>query len=131
MEAGTKGLERVRKLRVVECGAQTLKYQQCARNQWVARDPRSAKSRKYFRKNFSLLNFGLGWWKFSRGYLVSEIIQAVSTVAERLVGGMSATAESDRGASGETEFIPSGVDNLEIAFDQNWAVMFERNFCWH
>ncbi len=82
-------------------------------------------------KNFSFLNFGLWWWKIPRGNLVREIIQAVSTVAKRLVGGMAAAAESDRSASGETEFISGGVDNLEIAFDQNWAVVFERNFCWH
>ena len=131
MEAGTKGLERVRKLRVVERGAQTLKSRRCAGNQWVTRDPRVVKARNYSGKNFSFLYFGLGWWKIARGYFVGEIIQAMSTVAERLVGRMAATAESDGSASGETEFISGGVNNLEITFHQDWAVMFERNFGWH
>jgi hypothetical protein len=115
----------------VERSAQTPKSRHCAGNQWVTRDPRLAKSRKYFGKNFSFLNFGLGWWKIARGYFMGEIIQAVSAVAERLVGGMAATAQSDGSASGEAELVSGGVDNLEITFHQDWAVMFERNFCWH
>jgi len=108
-----------------------LKSRHCAGNQWATRDPRLAKSRKYFGKNFSFLNFWLWWWKIPRGYFVGEIIQAVSTVTKRLVGGMAATAESDGSASGESELISGRVNNLEIAFHQDWAVMFKRDFCWH
>ena len=93
--------------------------------------PNFANAQKYFGKNSSFLDFGLGWWEFSCDYFVGEIIQAVSTVAERLVGGVTAAAESDGSTSGEAEFVAGGVDNFEITFDQDWAIMFERNFCWH
>jgi hypothetical protein len=62
---------------------------------------------------------------------VSEIVLAVRTVTERFIGGMAATAEADGGASGKTEFVSGGILNLEIAFDQDWAVVSESNFCWH
>jgi hypothetical protein len=55
----------------------------------------------------------------------------VRAVAEGLIGGMTAAAESNGGASGETEFISGGIDNLEIAFDQDGAVILECNFRWH
>jgi hypothetical protein len=72
---------------------------------------------KYIWKNFSFLNFWCRWWKISSCHFASEIGVAVRTVAEWLVGGMAAAAESDGGASGETEFIPGEIDNLKIAFD--------------
>jgi hypothetical protein len=93
--------------------------------------PKFAKARKYFWKNFSFLNFGLGGRKVSGGNFVREIGVAVGAVAEGLIGGMTAAAESNGGASGETEFISGGIDNLEIAFDQDGAVILECNFRWH
>jgi hypothetical protein len=54
----------------------------------------------------------------------------VSAIAEGLVGGMAAAAETDGGASRKTEFISGEIDNFKIAFDQNWAVIFESEFCW-
>jgi hypothetical protein len=86
---------------------------------------------KYFWKNFSFLNFWRGWWKISGGNFAGEVRVAVCAVAERLVGGMAAAAKSDGGASGETEFIPGEIDNLKIAFDQDWTVILECDFCWH
>ena len=55
----------------------------------------------------------------------------MSAVAERLVGGMAAAAKSDGGASGEAEFISGEIDDFKIAFYQDWAVIFESDFCWH
>jgi hypothetical protein len=86
---------------------------------------------KYFRKNFSFLSFWRGWWKISCRYFADKVRVAVRAVAEGLVGGMAAAAKSDGGASGETEFVSGKIDDFKIAFDQNWAVIFECDFCWH
>jgi hypothetical protein len=75
------------------------------------------KRQKYFRKNFSFLNFWRGWWKISRRYFAREIGISVRAIAERLVCGMATAAESDGGASGETEFISGEIDDFKIAFD--------------
>jgi hypothetical protein len=72
---------------------------------------------KYFRKNFSFLNFWRRWWKISCRYLAREVRVAVSAITEWLVGGMTATAESDGGASGEAEFIPGEIHDFKFAFD--------------
>ena len=87
--------------------------------------------KKYFRKNFSFLNFWCGRWKISGRNFTGEIGVAVGAIAERLVGGMAAAAESDGCASGETEFISGEIDDFKIAFNQDWAVIFECDFCWH
>jgi hypothetical protein len=84
---------------------------------------------KDFRKKFSFLNFWRGWWKISCRNFAGEIGVAVRAIAKGLVGGMTATAKSDGGAPGEAEFISGEIDNLKIAFDQNWAVIFESDFC--
>jgi hypothetical protein len=93
--------------------------------------PKCANSCKISRKNFSFLNFGLGRREISGGYFVSEIAFAVRAIAEGLVCGMSAAAETDGSASGQAEFISGWINNLEIAFDKDRAVVFESNFCWH
>jgi hypothetical protein len=62
---------------------------------------------------------------------VGEIALAVRAVTERFIGRMAAAAESDGGASGQAELIPCWIDNLEIAFDQDWSVVSESNFCRH
>ncbi len=93
--------------------------------------PKIANEQKYFEKNFSFLNFWRGWRKISGRDFAGEIGVAVSTVAEGLVGGMAAAAESDGGATGETEFISGEIDDFKIAFYQNWAVILECDFCWH
>jgi hypothetical protein len=84
-----------------------------------------------FWKNFSFLNFWRGWWKISGRNFAGEVRVTVRAIAEGLVGGMSAAAESDGGASGETKFISGEIDDFKIAFYQNWAVILERDFRWH
>jgi len=91
----------------------------------------SEKIAKKFSENFSFLDFWRGWWKISRRYFAGEVGVAVRAVAEGLVGGMAAAAESDGGATGKTEFISGEIDDFKIAFDQNRAVIFECDFCWH
>jgi hypothetical protein len=86
---------------------------------------------KNFRKNFSFLNFWRGWWKISGRNFAGEIRVAVSAIAEGLVGGMAAAAESDGGASGKPKLISGEIDDFKIAFDQDWAIIFECDFCWH
>jgi hypothetical protein len=120
VEVESKVGRRVRKLRVVESDAQMLEYELWAAKEWVPRGPipkNVGKSgKKYFRKNFSFLNFWRGWWKISGRYFAGEIGVAVRAIAEGLVGGMAAAAESDGGASGETEFISGEIDDFKIAF---------------
>jgi hypothetical protein len=77
---------------------------------------RGTKRQKYFRKNFSFLNFWRGWWKISCRYFAGEIGIAVRAVTEGLVGGMAAAAKSDGGASGKAEFISGEIDDFKIAF---------------
>ena len=89
------------------------------------------KRQKYFRKNFSFLNFWSGWWKISCRYFAGEICIAVRAIAEGLVRRVTAAAESDGGASGKAEFISGEVHDFKIAFDQDWTVIFECDFCWH
>jgi hypothetical protein len=75
------------------------------------------KRQKYFRKNFSFLNFWRGWWKIPRRYFAGEVGVAVRAVTERLICGVAAAAESDGGASCKTEFVSGEIDDFKIAFD--------------
>jgi hypothetical protein len=96
--------------------------------------PNSAQIHKLSEKDFSYLNFGdfgRGGRKITRGNFVNETACLVGTIAERLVGGLAAAAESDGSASGEAELISGGIYDLKIAFDEDRAVISKRDFSWH
>ena len=96
--------------------------------------PNSAKILKFYKKGFSFLNFGdfgRGRRKISRGNFVGEVAFLVGTVAERLIGRLAAAAQADGSASGETELISGWIYDLEIALDEDGAVIAKRDFSWH
>jgi hypothetical protein len=53
----------------------------------------------------------------------------VRTIAKWLVFGVAAAAETDGSASGETEPSALLIDDLEIAFNTNIAVVIDNDFC--
>jgi hypothetical protein len=53
----------------------------------------------------------------------------VRAIAKRLVVGMAAAAQGDRGASSQAEGAAGGVDDLEVAFHANRAVGVDSDFC--
>jgi hypothetical protein len=100
-------------------------------NQWVVSDTNLRNRENFLRKTFLFLNFWRWWWKISGRDFVGEIALAVRAVTEGLIGRLATAAESDGGASAETEFIAGWIVNLEIAFDEDGAVIFESDLCWH
>ena len=60
---------------------------------------------------------------------VLEADAFVAPVAERLVGGMAAAAETNPGASSKAERLPFRIDDLEIAFHAQGPVVGRGDFC--
>lgn len=105
--------------KVTGCGGRCLIVGMCAVGRELVGNarPKFTNLQKHFWKNFSFLNFRRGWWKISGSYFAREIGIAVRAVAEGLIGGMAAAAESDSGAAGKAEFISGKIDDFKIAFD--------------
>jgi hypothetical protein len=59
---------------------------------------------------------------------MSESLARVTSVAEGLVLGVAAAAETDGRAAGEAESRACGVDDLEVAFNSNGAVAETSDF---
>lgn len=72
-------------------------------------------------------DFGLGRGKIAGNDLVLKSGAGVGAIAEGLVLGLAATAESDHGTAGEAERLPGRVENLEIALDADRAVVVHSN----
>jgi hypothetical protein len=83
-----------------------------------------------YAKNFSVSRFRNWRGQIASLHFVDKITRLVRAVTERLIGGMATTAEADCGAACQTEFIACRIDDLEITFDQNRAVVLESYFCW-
>ncbi len=52
-------------------------------------------------------------------------------ITEGLIGRLTTPAQRYDGASGQTEWLPDGVDNLEISFQTNRPVVDYGDFSWH
>ena len=70
-----------------------------------------------------LLQFGLRRRQFACGDRVLKPSTGMRSVAERLVGGLSAAAERDHGTAGKPEGGAGGVQNLEVALDSDRSVV--------
>ena len=77
------------------------------------------------------LELGLRRGEFAGHTRVGKADSIVAAIAERLVLGLPAAAERDRGPSGESEGSARRVDDLEIAFDAEIAVGLDGDFGWH
>ena len=66
---------------------------------------------------------GLRWWQFSGRTHGFESLHLMLTVAEGLVGGVSAAAKRKRRAAAEAELVAVLIDHGEIAFDANRTVV--------
>jgi hypothetical protein len=53
----------------------------------------------------------------------------VGSIAERLALGVAAAAKGDGAAAGKAEGSSCRVQHLEIAFDEDWAVIANRDLC--
>ena len=53
----------------------------------------------------------------------------VRTIAKRLVFRLAATAKANYGASGKSESVALRIDNFEVAFDADVAIVIDRDFC--
>ena len=74
------------------------------------------------------LNLGFGWGKLPSLLLVLKSSRLVRAIAKRLVGGVSASAESDRGSSSEAICLTLHVDELDFPFDTQRAVIPNDDF---
>jgi len=74
------------------------------------------------------LDLGLGWGELSSLLLVLKSSRLVGAIAKRLVGRMSASAESDRGASSEAICLALHVDELDFPFDAQRAIIPNDDF---
>ena len=68
------------------------------------------------------LDLGFRWGELPSLLLVLESGRLVGAVTKRLVRGVPATAESDRGASTETVCLTLHVDELDLPFDTQRAI---------
>jgi hypothetical protein len=50
-------------------------------------------------------------------------------IAERLIAGVTAAAEGNRGATAQAKGLPFLIDNFKIAFHLDWSVIEYRHFC--
>jgi hypothetical protein len=73
------------------------------------------------------LNLGFGWGELPSLLLVLKSSRLVGAVAKRLVRRVSATAESDRGASSEAIGLTLHVDELDFPFDTQRAIIPNDN----
>ena len=74
------------------------------------------------------LDLGFRWGELPSLLLVLESGRLVGAVAKRLVRRVSATAKSDRGASGEAICLTLHVDELDFPFDAQWAIIPNYDF---
>ena len=74
------------------------------------------------------LNLGFGWGKLPSLLLVLKSSRLVGAIAKRLVGRVSASAESDRGSSSEAIWLALHVDELDFPFDAQRAIIPNDDF---
>jgi hypothetical protein len=74
------------------------------------------------------LNLRLWWGKLARLLLILKSSGLMSPIAEGLVCGVSAAAESDCGASGQAVGLTLHVDKFDFAFDAQWSITAYDNF---
>jgi hypothetical protein len=74
------------------------------------------------------LNLRFGWRELPSLLLVLKSSRLVGAIAKRLVGRMSASAESDRGASSEAICLALHVDEFDFPFDAQRAVIPNYDF---
>ena len=67
--------------------------------------------------------------QFASFYGMRESACFVRAVAKRLVGGVSAAAEPDGGATGQSKGSSLGIADLKIAFYADRTVVIDRNSC--
>ena len=53
----------------------------------------------------------------------------MGTIAKWLVLGVAAAAQADCGASGKSEGFALRVQDFEVAFDSDIAIIVDRDFC--
>jgi hypothetical protein len=73
----------------------------------------------------------LGRWKIPRLNCVSETYLLVGAIAKRLVGGMAATAERNRRAARQAEWLAGRIVDLKIALDSQRAIVKGSDLCGH
>jgi hypothetical protein len=74
------------------------------------------------------LNLRLWWGKLASLLLILKSSGLMSPIAERLICGVSAAAESDCGASGKAVGLTLHVDKFDFAFDAQWSIITYDNF---
>jgi hypothetical protein len=52
------------------------------------------------------------------------------TVAERLAGGVAATAKRDCGAPGKAVRLAIHIEKFDFPFDTQGTIIADRDFCW-
>jgi hypothetical protein len=77
------------------------------------------------------LALGLGWlgWKVPGLRLVLKASGLVGTVAKGLTRGVAATAECNGFAAAKSVRLPFHIDEFHYAFDAQWSVIADRDFC--
>jgi hypothetical protein len=81
-------------------------------------------------KNFvpaGSLDLRFRWGEIARLLLILKSGRFMGAIAERFVRGVPATAESERSASGEAVGLTLHVDDFEIPFDAQRAVIPNDN----
>jgi hypothetical protein len=78
-----------------------------------------------------VLRLWSGRWKLAGLRLILKAALLVSTVAERLICRMAAATELNSSAASQTILVALHIVNLEIAFDEQRAVIPRGNFGGH
>ena len=79
-----------------------------------------------------LSNLSLRDWQLARDGLVGKSGTIVTAIAKRLIRGEPAAAQGNHGAARQSESGPGWIENLEISFDSQRAVILWGNLGgWH
>jgi len=75
---------------------------------------------------------GNGWFRFRCGEIARDdfVLEAglrVGAVTKRFALRLAAAAESNHLSASETELVSLGIENFEIAFNADGAVVIDRN----
>ncbi len=66
--------------------------------------------------------------EIARSDRAREILAFVSTIAERLICGVTAATNCYRGATTQAEFLASLIDNFKVTLDTDRAIIEKRHF---
>jgi len=77
------------------------------------------------------LQFRLGRREFPCHDRIDKTGPIMAPVAKRLVGGLAAAAQTDRGTTAQAERLALRVDDFNFAFHADGSIVIDDDFSWH